>query len=96
MEIVVREQQVTKILKNLKPDKSAGSDGIHPLMLRNVADQISKPLTMLYNISINTGEVPEDWRKDSAIPIYKKGPRNEPFNYRPASLASVVLKFSNV
>lgn len=92
MEIEVCEEQVTRILKNLQPDKSAGPDGIHPLLLRNVAEQISRPLTILYNKSINSGEVPEDWRKANIIPIYKNGPRNEPGNYRPVSLTSVVCK----
>jgi len=90
--IEVSEEQVTKFLKDLKPDKSAGPDGIHPLVLRSVADQISKPLTKLYKMSINTGKVPEDWRKANIVPIYKKGPKNEPGNYRPVSLTSVVCK----
>ena len=90
--IEVSEEQVSKFLKDLKPDKSAGPDGIHPLVLRSVADQISKPLTKLYKMSINTGKVPEDWRKANIVPIYKKGPKNEPGNYRPVSLPSVVCK----
>jgi len=33
-----------------------------------------------------TGEVPQDWRDANVVPIYKKGNRSEPGNYRPVSL----------
>ena len=52
MRIVVTEEQVTRILGDLKPDKLVGPDGIRPLLLRNTAEQISRPLTLLYNKSI--------------------------------------------
>ena len=48
MKIVVTEEQVTRILGDLKPDKLVGPDGIRPLLLRNTAEQISRPLTLLY------------------------------------------------
>ena len=35
------------------------------------------------------GEVPTDWKLASVIPIYKKGVREDPGNYRPVSLTSV-------
>ena len=92
MKVVVTEEQVTRILRDLKPDKSAGPNGIHPLLLRNTAEQISRPLTLLHNKPINSGEVPEDWRKAHIVPIYKKGPRNKPGNYRLVSLTSAVCK----
>jgi len=92
IEIVVSEEKVKRMLKDLKPDKSPGPDGIHPLLLRNAADEVTRPLTILYNKSINSGQVPVDWRKANITPIYKKGPRNEHGNYRPVSLTSVVCK----
>ena len=39
-----------------------------------------------------TGEVPEDWRIASVVPLFKKGSKNNPGNYRPVSLTSVVGK----
>ncbi|GAB0207679.1 mitochondrial enolase superfamily member 1 [Grus japonensis] len=36
-----------------------------------------------------TGEVPDDWRLANVMPIYKKGPKEDPGNYRPVSLTSV-------
>jgi len=56
--------------------------------------EVTRPLTILYNKSINSSLVSVDWRTANITPIYKKGPRNEPGNYRPVSLTSVVYKNS--
>ena len=42
--------------------------------------------------SLNTGEVPRDWRSANVMPIFKKGSRSVPGNYRPVSLTSVCCK----
>ncbi|KAG8433513.1 hypothetical protein GDO86_017703 [Hymenochirus boettgeri] len=39
-----------------------------------------------------SGDVPLDWKKADVIPIFKKGSRSQPGNYRPVSLTSVVGK----
>ena len=33
--------------------------------------------------------MPEDWRKASVTPIFKKGKKEDPGNYRPVSLTSI-------
>ena len=38
------------------------------------------------------GEVPKDWRRASVVPIFKKGKKEEPGNYRPVSLTSITSK----
>ncbi|CAM5090233.1 unnamed protein product [Natator depressus] len=35
------------------------------------------------------GEVPDDWKKANVVPIFKKGKKENPGNYRPLSLTSV-------
>ena len=49
-------------------------------------------LTCLFNQSLATGEVPQDWKKAYVIPIYKKGSKSDPRNYIPVSLTSIVCK----
>ncbi|GAB0176885.1 transmembrane protein 263 [Grus japonensis] len=39
--------------------------------------------------SWRTGEVPEDWRKAIVTPVFKKGKKEDPGNYRPVSLTSI-------
>ena len=50
---------------------------------------IAEPLSIIYQRSLLTGEVPEDWRLANVTPIYKKGCKADPRNYRPVSLTSV-------
>ncbi|KAK3859643.1 hypothetical protein Pcinc_034257 [Petrolisthes cinctipes] len=43
-------------------------------------------------ISMDTGEVPNDWRNATITPIYKKSDKVHPLNYRHVSLTSLVSK----
>ena len=52
-------------------------------------EEIAKLLSIIYQRSLLTGEVPEDWRLPSVTPMYKKGCKEDPGNYRPVSLTSV-------
>ncbi|KAK4824935.1 LOW QUALITY PROTEIN: hypothetical protein QYF61_021555 [Mycteria americana] len=70
-----------------------GLDGIYPRVLRELAEVLTKPLSILYQQPWLTGEVPVDWRLANArTPIYKKGRKEDPGNYRPVSLTSVLGK----
>ena len=58
-------------------------------MLRELEEVISKLLSTVCQCSRSTGEVPEDWRFVIVMPIYKKGHKEDPGNYRSVSLTSV-------
>jgi len=62
-----------------------GLDGIHPRVLRELAEELAKPLSIIYQQPWLTGEVPDDWRIVNVTPIYKKGQKKDPRNYRPVS-----------
>ena len=47
---------------------------------------------MLWKWSMNTGEIPQDLKTEYITPIYKKGNKTDPANYRPISLTSHVTK----
>ncbi|PKU49487.1 rna-directed dna polymerase from mobile element jockey-like [Limosa lapponica baueri] len=66
-----------------------GPDGKHPRVLRELADVIVKPLSIIFEKSWRTGEVPEDWRKVNVTPVFKKGKNKDPGNYRPISPISI-------
>ncbi|KAK4827324.1 hypothetical protein QYF61_016574 [Mycteria americana] len=81
---IVRDQ-----LCQLNVHKSMEPDGIHPTVLKELAGVMAGPLLIIYQRSWESGEVPADWKLASVIPIYKKGVREDPGNYRPVSLTSV-------
>ncbi|KAK4830057.1 hypothetical protein QYF61_008395 [Mycteria americana] len=54
--------------------------------------KLTKLLSILYQQSWLTKEVPVDWRLANITPIYKKGRKEDLGNYRPVSLTSVLEK----
>ena len=88
----IQQVEVERILKNLHPTKAPGIDGLHPRILKEMAEVIAEPLTEIANISINTGELPSNWKDAIITPIFKKGDKSEPGNYRPVSLTSIFCK----
>jgi hypothetical protein len=88
---ISREAVLIKLLK-LKEDKSPGPDGIHPMVLKSCAEAVAGPLSRIYQESFDSGTVPNDWKTANITPIFKKGSRSEPSNYRPMSLTSICCK----
>ncbi|GAB0203339.1 mitochondrial enolase superfamily member 1 [Grus japonensis] len=86
---MIQEEAVNDLLRHLDTHKSMGLDGIHPRVLRELVEELAKPLSIIYQQSWLTGEVPDDWRLANVMPIYKKGWKEDPGNYRPVSLTSV-------
>jgi hypothetical protein len=86
-QIAASEVLVRKKIKDLKPAAAPGPDGMGSLLLKELVDQVTGPLTKIYNKSLTTGDVPEDWRRANVTPIYKKGMKSDPANYRPVSQA---------
>jgi len=58
-------------------------------VLRELADVTAEPLSIIFERSWRTGEVPEDWRKANVTSVFKKGKKEDPGNYRPVSLTSI-------
>ncbi|RMC22412.1 hypothetical protein DUI87_00726 [Hirundo rustica rustica] len=87
--LIIQEVAVRELLKCLDIHKSMGPDGIHPRVMRELADELAKPLSIIYHQSWLTDEVPDDWKPANVTPVHKKGAKEDPGNYRPVSLTSV-------
>ena len=88
----ITREGVEKQLKNLNTSKAQGPDGLPPWFLKLGAEELASPLQDLFQCSIDTGEVPQDWKDANVAAIFKKGARSSAANYRPVSLTSVVCK----
>ncbi|PKU44065.1 rna-directed dna polymerase from mobile element hypothetical protein [Limosa lapponica baueri] len=88
---LVEEDQVRDQLSihGLDIHKSTRPDGMHPRVLRELAEVIAGPLSIIFERTWRTGEVPEDWRKANVIPAFKKGKKEDLGNCRPVSLTSI-------
>jgi len=81
--------QVTDHLSNLDTHKFMGPNGMHPRVLKELAEVIAEPISIIFERPWRIGEVPEDWRKVNVTPVLKKGKKEDPGNYRLVSLTSI-------
>ena len=91
-DINITEDKVLKRLKKLNPNKSCGPDQLSPKVIREIAEPLAPALTKLYKSSLTSGIVPDEWKLATISPIFKKGDKKDPSNYRPVSLTCVLGK----
>ena len=72
-------------------NKSPRLDG-----LKKPARELSEPLAMIFDKSLQEVIIPEDWRDAQVTPLFKKGEKANPSNYRPVSLTSIVFLYALV
>ena len=92
--IKVGKAGVLKLLKNLKTRKASGPDKIPAILLKTCAEELTPILTFLFQQSLDQNTVPDDWKTALVTPVFKKGKRSAPENYRPVSLTSIVCKIN--
>ena len=80
------------LLMNLDINKAVGMDGISGKILRFVADGISGSLAALFNSSLESGQIPVEWKSANVIPVPKGGDSERVENVRPISVLPVVVK----
>ena len=87
-----QKQGIINLLRNINVKKANGPDNLPCWVLKEAAEEIAPFLQLIFNQSMNTGQVPDDWKKANITPVFKKGSRTAACNYRPISLTSVPCK----
>ena len=91
-DIIITLQGIKNLLNGLKTHKASGPDTISATILKETNDIIAPILQVIFQISLDTGRVPVDWTTAFVTPIFKKGSRTLPSNYRPVSLTCITSK----
>ena len=84
--------RIQKLLGKLNPYKASGPDNIKPKVLKDLAPEIALILTIILKKSLETDEIPNDWRTAIVTPVYKKWDRYKAENDRPISLTCICCK----
>ena len=67
-------------------NSSPGYDEISPVVIKHVANYVSKSLCHIFNLSLNQGIVPSRLKIARVVPIFKNDDRERVTNYRPISV----------
>ena len=92
LNIIIAEGMVWNEILKLNVNRTCGPDKIHPQILIELVDLVSKPLAVLLNKTMDEGCIPQNRKMVYVSQIFKKEVRNKAENYRPISLTSVMCK----
>ena len=90
-DISVSNPGIAKQLSGLNPHKACGPQ-IPPRLLKECAGEIAPSLGLLFKSSLHQRKVPTEWKMALVPPLFKKGERAKPANYRPVSLTCICCK----
>ena len=85
-------EEVEHFLLSLDKSKATGPDGVSATMLKCTATSIAPFVTQLFNLCIQPGKVPTEWKQALVVRIPKSYNLSSPNNYRPISLLSILSK----
>lgn len=90
--IDITVEGVSTLLSNLEVHKACGPDEIPTALLKNLAPIIAPALTIIFQASLCQSLIPAEWKTANIVPLFKKGNRSDPSNYRPVSLTCICSK----
>ena len=86
------EDDIIKAIKLIPVNSAAGPDKFPAIILKECNELLAKPLYLIWRQSLNTGQIPNIFLQQTIVPVFKKGSKSNPENYRPVSLTSHIIK----
>ena len=83
--VCITEETIKKLLCCLDVSKAPGMDEISPRFLKGGAEVLANPICDIINLSIKLSTFPDKCKITKLTPLFKKGSKTNPKNYRPNS-----------
>ena len=91
-DINISNSGIAKLLSNLNVSKAAGPDSLRPMVLKELGQVIEPAISIIFQVSLDSGTAPSDWKKAQVCPLFKKGDKTDLANYRRISLTCILCK----
>lgn len=75
--------EIFQKLINLKERCNAGPDGIPPYFLKLCSPSLAMPISIIFQMSLNSGCFPQLWKSTFVFPLFKSNNKSDICNYRP-------------
>jgi hypothetical protein len=91
-DVIFTATMVCRAIKRLKTNSKGGPDNIPPIFYKHCNAALNQPLSMLFSLCFSHSYLPPVWLTANIVPIFKKGIRTDPNNYRPVALTCTACK----
>ena len=91
-DITFFEEDIIAAIASVGTYSAVGPDKFPAIILKKCSKTLASPLASMLRSSLDQGIIPSAYKKQSIVPIYKKGNKDNPANYRPVSLTSHIIK----
>ena len=88
----ISKKSIDDKIRSLNQKRSKTPDEIPSVLLKKLRTSLNDFLYLFFNLSLQTGKVPWQWKCSYITPIHKKGTKSLPENYRPVSLTSSICR----
>ena len=85
---IISSGDINTSTKHLKDKTIRTPEKTPPYFIKHAIPSLVFPLLLIFNCSLALSEIPKQWKTSYVIPVYKKGIKHDPLNYRPISLTS--------
>ena len=86
------ENDIKIAIDRIRAYSACGDDEVPAVPLKSCKNEISYPIYLLWKHSLESGFIHEMYRSQTITPVFKKGSKSIPENYRPISLTSHIIK----